>query len=367
MPFAAERAALNLARDEAKEIFERSGGKPEIVSSRNLATFTGELGHSFRLVLQEKEIVFFAMLQWLVIAAAYLVWTQVLDWIPDSVWEEARKKDSKITFTLINLVLLGWSFLVVAVASYPLSLFNAAITAVHYLRSAGETSTIARCLNLAFRNLPKLWIFTTIDAWITVNAILDRLPRRNGKRTALDELIYYAWKIGTIGVVPALVAGRGFIDAAKDSVALLSAKPGRAIGIRMGYSLICWVIGVLAYLGGLAFAMRWGNSIGAANGVYSFYLLMAAPIFVAVGITAVVVRPFYLVMVARLYSEVVPLSRLPDPDMREASRGMDYVALLFAVLFCVTIAFYFFGDQLGLRGWIERLAERDLRATGGRP
>ena len=106
--------------------------------------------------------------------------------------------------------------MVVTVASYPIAILNAAMTATHYLRSAGQSSSIAKCFNLAFKHLGRLWVFTTIDAWITVNAILDRLPRKRGRRTAFDELLYYAWKIGTIGVVPALVAGKGYIDAAKD-------------------------------------------------------------------------------------------------------------------------------------------------------
>ena len=36
----------------------------------------------------EKEIVFFAILLWLVIVISYLVWTLFLVCIPDSVWDE---------------------------------------------------------------------------------------------------------------------------------------------------------------------------------------------------------------------------------------------------------------------------------------
>ncbi len=200
MLFASQREALNVARNDAREIFDKIGTKPKVLSAQNFSTFWGELGYSLKLILAEKEIVFFAALQWLVIGLAYLIWTQILDWIPDHVWDELRRSsDDRVTFTLTNLVFLGWSFFVVAVASYPISLLNAAMTAAHYLRSAGQTSTIAKCLNLAFKNLGRLWVFTTIDAWITVDAILDRLPRKRGRRTAFDELLYYAWKIGTIG------------------------------------------------------------------------------------------------------------------------------------------------------------------------
>lgn len=62
MPFAAEREALEAAREEAKAFFDKTGE----MSEENLSTFTGELGNAFRLILAEKEILFFAALQWFV-------------------------------------------------------------------------------------------------------------------------------------------------------------------------------------------------------------------------------------------------------------------------------------------------------------
>lgn len=360
MPFAAEREALNVARDGAREIFDKSGTKPKVLSAENFSTFWGELGYSFRLIAEEKEIIFFAALQWVTIALAYIIWTQMLDWIPDHVWEQVGKRDNNVEFKLLNLALLAWSFFVVAVASYPISLLNAAMTAAHYLRSAGEISTIGKCLNLAFKHLGRLWAFTTIDAWITVSAILDRLPRRGGnRRTALDELLYYAWKIGTIGVVPALVAGKGFIDAAKDSVSLLRNRPARAIGIRMGYSLICWIIGIATYVGGLSYLIAFGGSAGYVNKIYNFYVLMAVPIVLAVGVTAVLVRPFYLVMVAKLYTDVVPIDR--EATALTHDKKFDTLAFVFAVLLCFLLGFYLFGDELGIRAWVESLAAQDFQ------
>lgn len=362
MFFAPQREALSVARTEARDIFDKIGTTPKVLSTRNISTFWAELGYSVKLILAEKEIFFFAILQWLVIVIAYLLWTQMLDWIPDSVWNEiGRASDKKDdgSFTLLNLALLAWTFLIVTVASYPIAILNAAMTAAHYLRSAGQTSTIAKCFNLAFRHLGRLWVFTTIDAWITVSAILDRLPKKNGRRTPLDELLYYAWKIGTIGVVPALVAGKGYVDAAKDSIALLRSHPGRAIGIRMGYSLICWIIGIAAYAGSAYYLMAHGHpQAGRANEVYTFYVTLVVPVFIAVGVTAVLVRPFYLVMVSRLYTDVITIDK--EASAQTPSTKFDMLAFVFAVLLCTLLALYFFGDHLGIRGAIEALAARDL-------
>lgn len=362
MPFASEREALSIASREAREIFDSTGAKPKVLSGRNFSIFWGELGYALRLIAGEKEIVLFAVLQWAVIGLAYLIWVQILDWIPDEVWNEVRRSSNdRVQFTLVNIALLSWSFLVIAVASYPISILNAAMTAAHYLRSSGQPSTIAGCLNLAFKNLGRLWVFTTIDAWITVDAIMDRLPRKNGRRTAFDELLYYAWKIGTIGVVPALVAGKGYVEAAKDSVSLLRNQPVRAIGIRMGYSLICWIIGIAAYFGGIYYLTAFGGGASEAKAVYNFYVVIAVPIVIAVGVTSVAVRPFYLVMVSKLYTDVVPIDR--DATAPVTGTKFDAVAVIFAFLLGALLAFYFLGDQLGVRAWIESLAARDFQRS----
>lgn len=350
-----------MAQNEAKKIFSETNAKPKVLSLQNCSTFFGELGYSAKLIFQEKEIVFFAVLQWLVIGLAYTMWTQILDWIPDSLWEEVEKsnnKDDDGAFTLINLVLLGWSFLVVVVASYPISILNASMTASHYLRSSNQESTIAKCLGLAFKNLGRLWVFTTIDAWITITAILDRLPSKKNKRTALEELLYYAWKVGTIGVLPALVAGKGYTEAAKDSIQLLKEKPARTIGIRMGYSLVCWIIGVSAYIGCIYYFIAFGDNDSKVNEIYNFYFLMAVPIFIAVGVTSVLVRPFYLIMISKLYTDTIPL--VNDVTAQPENKGLDLLALFFAVLFSALLSLYFFGDQLGIKEWIQTLAVKDI-------
>eukprot|EP01032_Pedospumella_encystans_P038543 gene38543-43670_t len=240
-----------------------------------------------------------------------------------------------------------------------MSILNAAMTATHYLRTANQPSTLANCLNLAFRNLGRLWVFTTIDAWITVDAIVDRLPRKGRNRTAGDELLYYAWKIGTIGVQPALVAGRGYADAAKDSVSILRHSPMRAIGVRMGYSLVCWIIGVTAYFGSIFYLANVDNPNGKTNELYEFYVILAVPIIIAVGVNSVLVRPFYLIMISKMYSDILPLDT--DATIPTSAKKFDVLAFVFSVVLSLLFALYFFGEHLGIRNWIEYLAAQDIR------
>jgi hypothetical protein len=241
--------AFFTARNHAQGVFAASGTKPSVFSLKNFSAMRNDVAYAVKLMMQEKEILLFAALQWLVLGLAYMMWTQVLDWIPDSVWAEAARESSERSAATewANLAIWGWSLLIIATAAYPLALLNASIVASHYLKSSGQASTVPACLNLASKNLGRVWLFTALDALITVRAIADRLPsKKRRKRTAAEEAAYYAWKIATIGVLPSLVSGKTFVDSANESVWLLEDQPVRTIGIRMGYSLLCWIIGVLA-------------------------------------------------------------------------------------------------------------------------
>jgi hypothetical protein len=362
---------------EARAVIEANGGPGAI---RRIGSFFGNLGDVFRLITQEPEILLFAALQWAVIAAGYLCWVQALDWIPDSVWEEvarAEEQNRDSGFDFINFFLIGWSFAVVAAASFPLAILNAAMVAVHGLRHDGYDSTIVTALRMGFRNIGKQWAFTTADAWITVTAILDRLPKKRGpKRTAMDELLYYAWKLATMGMVPAMVHGRGIIDAAKDSVRMIKGEPGRAIAIRFGYSGLCWILGILTYAGSIAFFSLYGHDIeGAKNEIFNFYFLMAVPICISVGVIMVLVRPFFLLMVAKLYTEVINPKVSFDPQiMAENAGGQEEAAIspyaigfLAGCLILAVILAAVYANDLGLTDWVDSLAAKDFAKIEAKP
>lgn len=360
------RKSLNGAQVRASEFFRDRRLKPSVLDTDNLPVFFRELRRAVRLITEEKEIIAFAILQWIVIAVAYVIWTAILDWIPESVWNEVAAKERNggegTDFILVNLVLLGWSFVIVAAASYPLSVLSSAMIHAHYLRASGQRSTLSACIHLAFRNLGRMWIFTTIDAWITVTAILDRLPGRRYSRTFAEELLYNAWKIGTIGVLPALAAGRTHLEAAKESILLLTTAPYRAIGIRMGYSLACWIVGLLAYGGTIWYLSHYGGPSTGPNWIYNFYVLMAIPLTIAVGVVTVLVRPFFLIMVSKLYTDVVPLPALTaTPEDSGTTSVLELLVLfLFVFLFVFLLMMFLLGDDLGMSAWIESLAMQDM-------
>jgi len=162
----------------------------------------------------------------------------MLEVIPESAYKQRG------VFILFNL----WSLLIVGMASLPLGVFSGAMVASHFLRTHNMNSTFVRCLRLGLSHYSKLWLFSWIDNWITVNQILNRVPseedRRSLTRRLLDELVYLAWKVATIGVIPAIMNGRSIVDSGKESLRLVLDRPKDALMLRVGYSFLCWIVGI---------------------------------------------------------------------------------------------------------------------------
>jgi hypothetical protein len=357
--------AIGPSRDKALRLLQDKDHKPKIFAFSTYSVFFSNAPAVARLIGREPEILVFAGLQWIVIVVAYMAWTQLLQWIPDSVWDAVGAEEgNNWSFIFTNLLLLSWSFFIVCIASYPIGLCTAAMIAVHDLRTSNERVTIAKCLAIADRHLGRIWAFTIWDSWITVTAIFDRLPKKHSHRTALDELLYYAWKVSTLAVLPALVNGRTFVAAGRDSITLLTTQPSRAFGLRFGYSAICWVVGIAAYVGAFYFRDSVGGSPKQAHGLYNFYFLMAVPIFFAVGIVSVIVRPFYVLSVASFYTELVGVKKEVESDTKSVSswemRLLSWQSILFLAMAATLLITLLFSDQLGIRHWVAYLTLQDL-------
>jgi hypothetical protein len=177
------RSALEPAREEARAIMQSRGQRPRIFHFSTYQAFFSSISTALRLTLHSPEILVFGILQWLAIICGYLIWTQLLNWIPDDVWaaikDEIDRNQDSGAFIFCNLALLAWSFLVVCVVSYPVALCTAGMIAVSDLGASGEPVTFAKCVAVADRHLGRIWAFTVVDNWITVGAILDRLPKKH--------------------------------------------------------------------------------------------------------------------------------------------------------------------------------------------
>ena len=318
--------------------------------------FFPEMWQSFKFVLSEKENILFAFLQLAAIGLGYYLWVQILGWIPQDVWNEIS--DDKDAGSLLSIIFLLWAFVCVGLVAYPIGILTACMSASYTLRHEGKDSTILECLKVVLGRSWPLWVFSWFDGWLTVNRILERLPKKNDRTPRsvkiLNELIYQVWKVSTLGIIPALVYGRSVVDSCKDSLKMLKEYFLPLGKLRVAYSLICWIIGIGSYLSLVVFFPHIKEFYIAHNlpSVYGFYLLVGLPLLISLFLVMVIFRPLYIIAATRIYLRFAVSNQierhLPNPSSKGLSALVGFIAV--AVIIVVVILFR---DQLGITYILE--------------
>ena len=340
------RKRLNQLNNDVYEL-TKSVDKPD--KFRSMSSLFSRMGRSFRLIFKEPEIILFSLLQALAIYVAYLIWIQMLDWIPEEVWKSTEDSDEG---SIVDLVLIAWSFVCVGFAALPIGLFTACMGAVHILHTQGKESTILRCFKFVFPKTWPIWIFSWIDGWITVNQILERLPKKNDQTTptqrALSEAMYYAWKVGTVGVIPSLITTKNTWQACKNSFGFLKHKIIDILLLRGGYSAASWIIGILAYIGAAFTIFSLGiTEEKVSSEIYTIYLYIAIPVFIAIGFLNLFIRPFYILSLFDLYTDYIIETN--QKIMAPKRSAFAQTALwMFAFLIILIIVVFLFREELGI-------------------
>lgn len=341
---------FNNVRDKIR-LLDIPGGRPG--KTEQVKAFFSHVVYAYRLIMQEKEIITFAVLQWSAIAVGYYLWVQMLDWIPPEVWKSAAESDDG--GSIADGILIAWSFVCVGVAAFPLSIFSACMGAVHFLRRQGKPSTIAACLNIVLPKAWSLWIFQWIDGWITVRQILIRLPKKrdrmNSWQKARGEALYFAWKLGTIGILPSLITGRGLVESCQQSILVVRHKAKEAVALRGGYSVLCWIVGIASYLGTIVFFHVFEDLLPRHKemheSVYTFYFWAAVPILVAVGIIQLFLRPIYVIASCDIFSDYLDGKNekviLPVAPSKSKSALVGFI-----ILVIILIIIFLYRHELGV-------------------
>jgi uncharacterized membrane protein len=338
--------SIRFVRDEIKRL-PGVDRKP----SGGVAAFTSRIGYALSLGLKEKEIFFFGLLQWAAIAMAYLLWVQMLEWIPEEVWRSAAESDEG---SIADWILLAWSFVCVGLAAFPIGILSGCMGATHFLHKQGRPSSVAACLKLVLPRAWALWSFHWIDGWITVNQILDRLPSKDDRRSsaerAMDEALYYAWKLGIAGVLPSIVTGHGLVQSGWNSVAFVKDNFADVAKLRAGYSALCWIVGISAYLGSIALfvivdIVPEGEAV--YGYVFEFYFWAAVPVLIAVAFVVLLLRPIFILALCDLYSDYLDKNGTPADLPENPSRATS--ALVAFVCLCLLVAVvYLYRVELGI-------------------
>lgn len=351
------KSHLSVMKNNAAKYYEQNS-RPS--KSASISVFFSNSIVSLRFILTEKENILFAFLSLAVVAFVYLIGIQILSWIPPEVWTQLKEDDDNM---LLNIILLIWSFVCIGLAAYPLGICTACMGASYILRFQGRTSTIAECLKVVMPKSWTLWIFSWLDGWWTFLRILERLPKKND-RTPLsvklrNEAIYQAWKISSLGFLPALVCGRSLADAGKDSLSLLKDRFAMLAKLRIGYSAICWIIGIASYVGNIVIMFYMPMS---GHGIYEFYFLAFFPIVAALVFVMLVFRPLYIISACRIYAfytrEKGIEIKLPQTSSKSVSSLVSFL-----VLAVIMAAVFLYRDELGLS---EILADPWRQSASGR-
>lgn len=304
---------------------------------------------SLYFIFSEKENILFAFLQLAFIALGYYLWVQMLDWIPQSVWDNMKNSDDGDP--LLNIALLVWSFACVGIVAYPLGILTACMGASYILRFQGRPSTIAECLKVVLGKSWTLWIFSWLDGWWTVERILERLPKKKDRTPRsvklANEAAYQAWKLASLGFIPATICGRSLSEACKDSLSLLKDRFLPLIKLRIAYSLICWIFGIGSYIGVFLMFPYIDSFAGAHNNIYSFYFFAGFPAVVALTFIMLVFRPIYIISACRIYAFY---AREKEIEIKLPQTSPAFISALaaFCVLAVILATVFLYRDELGL-------------------
>lgn len=314
----------------------------------SIGSFFTSIAASLRFIFTEKENIVFALLQWATIALVYFIWTQGLSWIPEEIWKNDTEN------TAANLILLVWSLACVGLAAFPLGILTACMNASCLLRFQNKESTFTDCMKAAFSRAGTLWIFSWIDGWWTVKRILERLPKKNDHTSRAvkyeRELLYQLWKMISLGFIPALLYGRSFKDACKDSLFLLKKRFLPLIKLRLGYSFVCWIVGIGCYTGTVLF-FCYMDKMPDEYDIYSWYFYAGFPLILALLIIIILFRPLYIISACRIYINYACDEGITPnlPQRTSAFTNILVIFLCFAAIIGVVLLFH---QQLGIDSFI---------------
>ncbi len=355
---------ISFLTDELTEFIKKEE-KPKAL----IENFTSRIGDALLLGLKEKEIFFFGLFQFLSVMVGYVLWLQVLNWVPQEFWDSIQScRDGggdDCGEGLVSILLSLWGAVIIPIVAFPVGILSCSIGTTHFLHSRKEESTFLKCLNASFSNAWPIWKFHAIDGFITVNQIIGRLPKENDHRTpaqiALQEAIYYAWKVGTAGMIPSLIIGNGLIDSGKNSVKFVKKKYYEIGSLRAAYSSLCWITGVLAYIGGILLSVGLEEQLSTSSGglmIGAFYTFMIIPIGLASMIVIVILRPIYILAMCDLYSDFLEEENEHVELPNNLSKGKSAIITFFLMLI-VAVFLVAFGDEIGITNLFKSIIPLD--------
>ena len=162
--------------------------------------------------------------------------------------------------------------------------------------------------------------------------------------------LYYAWKVGISGVMPSLVTGNGLIQSGGNSILFVKDNLAEVTTLRVGYSALCWVVGIAAYCGCVWMFVH-GDVVPlnspVHNNIYKIYFWAGVPIFFAVGVVVMFLRPIYVIALCDVYSDHLT-ARNETIILPENPGKAAHALVIFSILCLLIVTIMLFRDELGI-------------------
>jgi len=105
-----------------------------------------------------------------------------------------------------------------------------------------------------------------------------------------------------------LITERWLAESCRQSVMVVKHKFKVVVGLRLGYFILCWVIGVTAYIGAILFFVAFPNLVLRGNEeiygrIYTVYFWIGLLIIIAVAILQLFLRLIYVIASCDIYSD----------------------------------------------------------------
>ena len=119
------------------------------------------------------------------------------------------------------------------------------------------------------------------------------------------------------------------------------------IKLRLGYSFICWIIGIGCYVGVIFFFSCLGK-LPDEYDVYTWYFYAGFPLIIALLTIIVLFRPLYIISACRIYINYACDEGI-QPNLPKKSsvvgRNILVIFMLLTLAICIVL---FFHQQLGI-------------------
>ena len=240
------------------------------------------------------------------------------------------------------------------IASFPVGIFTGCMGAALFLHRQGRESTVATCLKFVLPQSWPPWLFHWIDGWITTIQIVERLPKKDDYRSPVEiaarEALYYAWKLGSAGMLPSILTGNELIASGKHSIGFVKENLKHIAVLRASYSALCWIVGIGAYVGAIGLLLvvdifPEGNEV--YSHIYDFYLWMAVPIVIALAVVMLLLRPIYVLALCGLYSDYLENKEVSPSLPKDVSKGRSALVVFGLTVIALGVV-YLFRDELGI-------------------